>query len=59
MNKPFYYLTLFTLERHTAWRTHLTQEEGGFDKEVNAGHIKPVEINRYKIDRKDGRIIKL
>lgn len=50
-----YYLTLFQIEGHQTWRTHLDKRPDSFDK-----HLVPVtkitKTQRFKIDRITGVI---
>jgi hypothetical protein len=46
-----YYLTLFKIEGHTTWRTHLSQHKTGFEREFSApGHPKVTESKVIRID---------
>jgi hypothetical protein len=53
--KLAYYLTLFKIEEHTTWRTHLSQHKAGFEPEFSApGHPKVTESKVIRIDRVTG-----
>ena len=56
-----YYLTLFKIEGHDTWRTHLSGHKDGFEKScvkscVGSIHPKVTEKKVIRIDRITGNI---
>lgn len=56
----YYYLTLFKVEGHRTWRSHLTGYAEGFNDHVTKLlKVKVTDVRRYKVDRINGEIIGL
>lgn len=52
-----YYLTLFKIEGHSTWRSHVSGKKDGFDHEWSVGeihHPKVTERKTLRIDRITG-----
>lgn len=55
-----YYLTLFKVKNHEAWRACLKLDADGFDKEVrNMAKVQVTEVMPFAIDRITGVIEKI
>lgn len=47
-----YYLTLFTVEGHTTWRTHLAGHKNGFDEYLSTS-ANPPKVTAKRVVRID------
>ncbi len=48
----YYYLTLFKIKGHKTFRTHISRDEGGFNREAKVNNFP--EVTEKKIIRIDG-----
>lgn len=56
----YYYLTVFRIEGHTTWRTHLTEHEKGFEKQEKSLNFPMVTDKKtYIVDKVTGDITKI